>query len=149
MGGGSCYKLENLVNFPLNLDARQYLAAGSDAVAGSTLTRNQTMFKLYGVVNHIGGYGSGHYTAYVRSKGDQWTCCNDASCRPISEETVVSAHAYLLFYIRSDMEGAILSDVFPRLPGAFPKDTKTIRNAPLNASRQRAPQPRVNGGLAY
>merc|ERR1739845_158154 len=67
-----------------------------------TLSRDNTEYRLYAVVNHIGGMGSGHYTAYVRGDGERWLCCNDSQVYPISEEAVVSANAYLLFYERLD-----------------------------------------------
>jgi len=88
--------------------------AFSEAVF-SSLSREMTAYKLYGVVNHIGGgVGAGHYTAYVRS-GGQWFCCNDDRVYSISEEDVVTPHAYLLFYARSDVEAQELQlhDVFP------------------------------------
>jgi len=88
--------------------------AFSEAVF-STLSREMTAYKLYGVVNHIGGgMGSGHYTAYVRS-GGQWFCCNDDHIYSISEEDIVTPHAYLLFYARSDVvaQELQLHDVFP------------------------------------
>jgi len=81
----------------------------------SPLSREMTAYKLYGVVNHVGGdMDSGHYTAYVRS-GGQWFCCNDDHVYSISEEDVVTPHAYLLFYARSDVDAQELQlhDVFP------------------------------------
>lgn len=112
-----------------------------------TLTRAHAMYELYAVVNHIGGMGSGHYTAYVKKAG-RWTCCNDDRVHAISEEDVVSANAYLLFYARKDVAEAkvTLADLFPpHTPGgstADPEDVKRTRLRPYRWS----PQPRTPPG---
>jgi len=98
----------------------------------STLSREVTGYELYGVVNHIGGMGSGHYTAFVKCSG-RWLCCNDDRVCPISEQDVVSANAYLLFYARSDVvaEEVGLHDVFPAHgAGAVAVDTETVKRKP-------------------
>eukprot|EP00931_Biecheleriopsis_adriatica_P061604 TRINITY_DN37048_c0_g1_i1.p1 TRINITY_DN37048_c0_g1~~TRINITY_DN37048_c0_g1_i1.p1 ORF type:complete len:1368 (+),score=256.41 TRINITY_DN37048_c0_g1_i1:41-4144(+) len=128
---GSSYKLFNEVTFTRNLDLKDFLAKGPKAAtckrsaeslrgwdkplrersksddledwAGfDSLSREVTGYKLYGVVNHIGGMGSGHYTASIRSQG-QWFCFNDDRVYSISEEDVCSPNAYLLFYARNDL----------------------------------------------
>lgn len=83
-----------------------------DDVVFRSLSREVTTYRLYGVVNHMGGMGSGHYTAFVRSGPEQskgagapskWLCCDDDRVYEISEEDVVTANAYLLFYARADV----------------------------------------------
>lgn len=62
------------------------------------------LYDLYGVSNHVGGLGGGHYTAYTLNRlNDHWYEFNDSHCRPISPETLErnSASAYLLFYNRT------------------------------------------------
>lgn len=62
------------------------------------------LYDLYAVSNHIGGLGSGHYTAYAQNRfDDAWYEFNDSSWRRISERTLRnnSSNAYLLFYNRS------------------------------------------------
>ena len=53
-------KLDTFVNFPVsNLDLRQYVTQKS-TVAGCHV------YELYAVINHYGGLGGGHYTAYAK-----------------------------------------------------------------------------------
>uniref|UniRef100_M4BUT5 ubiquitinyl hydrolase 1 n=1 Tax=Hyaloperonospora arabidopsidis (strain Emoy2) TaxID=559515 RepID=M4BUT5_HYAAE len=75
----------------------------------------ETRYNLYGVVNHQGALGGGHYTAYAKSfVDDQWYYYDDERVRVVEEQQVVSPSAYLLFYIRSDMEGVLVKDMFPK-----------------------------------
>lgn len=62
-------------------------------------TSQQTKYKLYGVVNHHGSLGGGHYTAYARH-GDQWYLFDDSRVEEVATEKIVSSAAYLLFYER-------------------------------------------------
>ncbi|KAJ7580153.1 ubiquitin carboxyl-terminal hydrolase 4 [Mycena floridula] len=57
-------------------------------------------YDLYGVTNHIGNLSSGHYTAFVASRGG-WMYCDDSSVKPIDSKQVVGQRAYVLFYKRS------------------------------------------------
>jgi len=141
--GGHTYKVANLVEFPLELDVREYLADGDTAVAGPTLSRSETRYSLYGVVNHIGGFGSGHYTACVWSRPDrQWWYCDDGRCFHICPDEVVTSHAYLLFFLRKDMEDSELEKFFPRQNGTDSADLESVRDTPPS---QRAKAPRRGG----
>jgi len=67
------------------------------------------IYDLFGVSNHSGGLGGGHYTAYVKNlKDNQWYDCNDSWCSPASEESIVSSEAYVLFYKRRKLQKANL-----------------------------------------
>jgi len=84
------------VGYPINnWDLRKFvLSQGSE----------EPLYDLYAVSNHVGGLGSGHYTAYGKNRfDDSWYEFNDSSCRRISERTLRSnsSSAYLLFYNRS------------------------------------------------
>jgi len=62
-------------------------------------------YDLYAVSNHIGGLGSGHYTAHALNRFDEnWYEFNDSSVRQVDPETHLrrNSSAYLLFYNRSD-----------------------------------------------
>ncbi|CAE7863116.1 Usp32 [Symbiodinium sp. KB8] len=88
----------------------------------------QSVYDLYGVVNHLGRLGGGHYTAYTKSPADSkyvtgrwrsavivtWYCFNDRYCDGMEEKDVVTPAAYLLFYVRRDIADAELSKIFPR-----------------------------------
>jgi len=62
------------------------------------MTHNiEKRYKLYGIVNHIGGMNGGHYFSYIENNG-QWYEFNDSSVRTIPIENIVSSSAYILFY---------------------------------------------------
>lgn len=83
-------------------------------------------YDLYAVSNHIGGLRSGHYTAYSMTRfEEQWVEFNDSTPRPISKQTVIqkSAAAYVLFYNRSQQDGAlddISTDENPAASARYP-----------------------------
>lgn len=75
----------------------------------------ETNYDLYGVVNHQGALGGGHYTAYAKNfVDDQWYYYDDERVRVVEETRVVSPSAYLLFYLRSDMKGMLVKDMYPQ-----------------------------------
>jgi len=75
----------------------------------------ETKYNLYGVVNHQGALGGGHYTAYAKNfVDDQWYYYDDERVRVVEEQQVVSPSAYLLFYLRSDMDDVLVKDLFPK-----------------------------------
>lgn len=53
------HKLETFVDFPIHgFDLTRY-------VANKNNSRRQ-LYELYALTNHIGGMGSGHYTAHIK-----------------------------------------------------------------------------------
>jgi ubiquitin carboxyl-terminal hydrolase 4/11/15 len=84
-------KIETQVNFPMEFDMRPYL------IGPQAKSEEPLMYRLYGVSNHIGGLGGGHYTAYARH-GDSWHLFNDSSVSAATPEDIVSGEAYVLFY---------------------------------------------------
>ncbi|GAW08072.1 ubiquitin carboxyl-terminal hydrolase 4 [Lentinula edodes] len=56
-------------------------------------------YELYGVTNHYGNVSSGHYTAFVASRGG-WLYCDDSSVKNVDAKQVVNQKAYVLFYKR-------------------------------------------------
>ena len=86
-------------------------------------------YNLYAVVNHVGNTGGGHYFAFVRCKGEQWFRFDDAKVSPLSSsDQVVTPHAYMLFYARTDIdvENVQLPSVFPLEPMS-PEEMDAIR----------------------
>ncbi|KAG5368200.1 Ubiquitin carboxyl-terminal hydrolase 12 [Yarrowia sp. C11] len=88
-------KISEVVHFPiegLDLTERVGEAKSSDS---------PLIYDLIGVDNHMGGLGGGHYTAFAKNFVDgKWYHYNDSSVSPISEDQLVTANAYLLFYKR-------------------------------------------------
>ena len=62
------------------------------------------MYTLYAVCNHQGTMTRGHYTAYCRNPTDgQWYMFDDSHVQAMSEDQLVTAGAYLLFYVRQSL----------------------------------------------
>jgi ubiquitin carboxyl-terminal hydrolase 8 len=62
-------------------------------------------YDLYGVINHMGGLGGGHYIAHALNRfDDTWYEFNDSSYRSTSESVHkrLSKSTYVLFYNRSE-----------------------------------------------
>jgi len=94
---GPLEKIDTLVRFPMQLDLQRWVR-GPQQGSG-------TAYSLYATVNHSGGLGGGHYTAYAKLGQDsdqQWFYFNDSTASRASESDVVSKASYILFYRRSD-----------------------------------------------
>jgi hypothetical protein len=92
-------KIEGPVDFPLELDLNEEFIKGPDGAAA---------YELYGVVNHGGNLGGGHYTAHARvtSLSDlgeevgEWFHFNDSFADSSSERSLKKDDGYILFYRR-------------------------------------------------
>ena len=57
------------------------------------------IYDLYGVVNHYGSMGGGHYTAYCKNFMNQrWFEFDDSRVSEVDPKSVITEHAYVLFY---------------------------------------------------
>ncbi|XP_015112620.1 ubiquitin carboxyl-terminal hydrolase 8 [Diachasma alloeum] len=93
-------KKNTSVVFPLiDLNLKQYLVVDPDS---NTLNHPHSYsYNLYGLSNHYGTMGGGHYTAFCKSSAlNKWYKYDDHSVSEISEQNVRSqnSYAYLLFY---------------------------------------------------
>ncbi|XP_068635943.1 ubiquitin carboxyl-terminal hydrolase 9-like [Aristolochia californica] len=88
-------KLDTLVNFPIhNLDLSKY-------VKHKEAAPESHVYELYAVSNHYGGLGGGHYTAYAKLlKENKWYHFDDSYVSAVSEDSVKTSAAYVLFYQR-------------------------------------------------
>lgn len=95
-------KLDNYVNFPIQgLDMSKFILANMHETRGTA--GGSTLYDLAAVIVHHGsGAGSGHYTAYATHEGC-WHHFNDSSVTITDETTVASCKAYILFYIRREL----------------------------------------------
>ena len=86
-------KISALVDYPITgLDLTDYVL-GNDG--------KSKIYDLYGVSNHYGGLGGGHYTAYSKNYFEKrWCEFNDSRVSTTNEKEVVSGAAYVLFYKR-------------------------------------------------
>jgi len=82
-------KRNDFVDYPIkSLDLSQYVCGYNP---------QNYKYDLFGVCNHYGGCGGGHYTAYVLNYLDEWIHYNDGNVeRGITN--IVTSDAYCLFY---------------------------------------------------
>uniref|UniRef100_A0A673NJB2 Ubiquitin carboxyl-terminal hydrolase n=1 Tax=Sinocyclocheilus rhinocerous TaxID=307959 RepID=A0A673NJB2_9TELE len=86
-------KIDTYVEFPMHgLDMKSFLLEPENSLP------ERCLYDLAAVVVHHGsGIGSGHYTAYGLHEG-RWYHFNDSTVTLVSEEAVLKAKAYILFY---------------------------------------------------
>jgi len=87
-------KIDSLVDFPINdLNISNYVLNKSN--------NDLLLYDLFAISNHFGGLGGGHYIAYAKNYLNQeWYEFNDSSVHKISEDSLVTSSAYVLFYRR-------------------------------------------------
>ncbi|KAL5099964.1 hypothetical protein RYX36_004291 [Vicia faba] len=86
-------KIDKHIDFPLELDLQPYTISNENNVP--------LKYDLYAVVVHIGfSSNSGHYFCFVRTAPDTWHKLDDSKVTKVSEKTVLSQEAYILFYAR-------------------------------------------------
>ena len=90
-----------------------------DGALGVEDGRSEKNYELYAVVHHLGAMSAGHYVASIKSRATgKWVCFNDNILMDTNENELVSDSAYILFYVRKDMAGMDISDVYPHAEGA-------------------------------
>jgi len=100
-------KIDNYIQFPDLLDMSQYL---TDNLNLKIRIKDKEKYILFAVVNHIGSMETGHYTSFVKYRDLSttgtyiWIKCDDSSLTKIQTETVMNSKAYLLFYVRANLE---------------------------------------------
>ena len=103
-------KIGTLVDFPIDgFDMKRHAASPTDINPHS---RNELVdesvpdvYDLFGVTNHYGRMGYGHYTAYTRRFNEfgieeRWSEFDDENVTEVDRNGIVSPHAYVLFYRR-------------------------------------------------
>ena len=94
-------QINTLIDFPINgLNMSEHCINPDEAIRNHEGMK--PVYDLYGVSNHFGRMGFGHYTAFCRDlayqHGKHWYKLDDSSCQRMSEEDVCSAAGYVLFY---------------------------------------------------
>jgi len=110
-------KIESLVDFPIEeLDLRHMVKSGQ-ARAGHVRPDVEPLYELFGVSEHMGGLGGGHYTAVVKNvQSGGWFACDDTRVTPVSRDAGVTPNAYVLFYQRKGA-AAKWAGIIPPPPG--------------------------------
>lgn len=111
LGGKSgSTKIEGHVKFDMIFDLSPYMTTtnatttGDDDMMINNTTNNNNngnMFcRLFAVIVHAGkNSNSGHYIAFVRDVSkNEWWKMDDSRATPVSQDEVLSAEAYMLFY---------------------------------------------------
>lgn len=93
MGGGGG-KLQTLVDFPIDELDLSPMVLHKDS-------SEQYSYELFGISNHYGGCGGGHYTAFAKNwRDNQWYSLDDSSCSKTTQSRIITDAAYNLFYRR-------------------------------------------------
>jgi ubiquitin carboxyl-terminal hydrolase 22/27/51 len=113
-------KLDTKVHFPVMLDLQPYtsrmktkkgdknkVAAANGAGGGGdddeAPAPSRPVYELSSVIVHKGKMDSGHYVCYAR-EGDEWFSFDDSKVVLVEEKEVLSAEAYMLFYVIRDID---------------------------------------------
>jgi len=102
-------KIDTVVDFPIdNLDIKQYVICNDD-----NLPLN---YELFGIANHYGSLGFGHYTSFARNPIDnQWYEFDDSHVSRKNPNDLITSAAYVLFYRRKGLENYInLEDIYKK-----------------------------------
>jgi ubiquitin C-terminal hydrolase len=91
-------KIGIFVDFPLQgLDLTEHVKNWTDG--------EKPIYDCYGVCNHYGGLGGGHYTAHCLNDDGVWCYYDDSRITTnVDPKDVVSPAAYVLFYRRQDVQ---------------------------------------------
>lgn len=94
-------KKENKITFPIyNFNIKDYMNP-----LKKTYNDSKYNYNLKCINNHSGNTENGHYWSYCKNSIDnKWYNFNDDNVSEISEENIVTKNAYILFYIRSDID---------------------------------------------
>ena len=84
-------KNNEVIDFPIDgLDLNKYVVNGSG---------EPIRYTLFGVANHYGNCGGGHYTAICRNKHSRsWHMFDDSDVSTITDNKIITDAAYVLFY---------------------------------------------------
>ena len=67
-------------------------------------------------MNHYGQLGFGHYVSYTRNPFEEkWYRYDDLNREEVNEDQINKESAYLLFYVRKDLDTKELSQVMPNI----------------------------------
>lgn len=113
------------------------------------LSTENKQYELYGMVNHLGQLGGGHYTATLQTKNSKvWFEFSDALIQqntfqqtwwqPTAGRTYSSSSAYLLMYRGKDVKKK--QDIFRGITNIKKPNKKKDNEAPLGNKNSRAQQ---------
>ncbi|XP_069340879.1 ubiquitin carboxyl-terminal hydrolase 17-like protein 6 [Eulemur rufifrons] len=135
-------KIAKEVQYPECLDMQPYM---------SQQKRGPLIYLLYAVLVHAGrSCQSGHYFCYVKAGNGQWYKMDDAKVTACDISSVLSQHAYVLFYIqKSELErdgGRASIEEKPRAHGAEDTDIGATQGGLNRDSCIKVPELEVHFG---
>lgn len=107
-------KVSAPLSAPLTLDLSPYV---------SSPQREHATYDIVAVADHLGQFGSGHYTATCRlatTKGNTWLRFSDDQVTPVLPEEVVGRNAYVIFLVRRAGDKQIIKRQTVSLPEVWP-----------------------------
>ncbi|OHT11530.1 Clan CA, family C19, ubiquitin hydrolase-like cysteine peptidase [Tritrichomonas foetus] len=88
-------KLDINVKYPSLLDIAPYIIGPKD--------EEEIKYSLYGVIEHMGSLGGGHYTAHVyHHLKKKWYSFNDDVVKPARPAAAHNKDGYVLFYVKAN-----------------------------------------------
>lgn len=88
---GNSIKNNRRISFPIYLSLSNYV--------DSIISKKDTIYHLYAIINHIGTISSGHFYSYCQTESGKWSCFNDDDVDDIEKgELKKNNNAYILFY---------------------------------------------------
>ena len=96
----------NIERFQLKPHHRYFLPPSPlhQPPSGLEDSRLSNVYDLFAVCNHSGTLSRGHYTAFCKNPTDgRWYSYDDSAVQPISDDQLITAGAYMLFYVRQSL----------------------------------------------
>lgn len=97
---GYLSKINDKVHFEEKLDITDFVACKIyffNSLGEGGQENRAALYRLYGVVRHMGSMHGGHYVAYTKHEG-RWFYLSDSFYREVDFNEVQKAQAYMLFY---------------------------------------------------
>ena len=86
-------KNECYIEFPEVLDLSEFIDSDFEC-------NGDTMYFLFGIINHVGTIEFGHYYSYIKINNKDWYEFNDAIVKKMNSIDCNSSNVYSLFYLK-------------------------------------------------
>lgn len=95
---GTGQKIDRHVRFATEMPASAFTHDTSPPLSPPSSSEGYPVYRLVGVIVHIGGMDGGHYIAYITHRSC-WFRMDDAMVRRVDGSEVLDSKAYMLFYV--------------------------------------------------
>lgn len=116
-------KLSQFIDFPLEgLDLTKHFATWKDG--------EEPVYDCYGVSNHFGGLGGGHYTAHALHNNGVWCYYDDTRITSdVDPKEAITNAAYVLYYRRRDVSTGTEFSISTETPEAHRSPAIILENS--------------------